>query len=44
MTFQVRMLLLTDTFDDYRAADSPNEVHIRWMNHHAVFVGGIEAD
>ena len=44
MTFQVGVLLLADTFDDDCAADGPDEVHVRRMNHHAVLVGGVEAD
>ena len=44
MTFQVCMLLLADTLDNDGAANRPNEVHVRWVNHHAIFVGGVKAD
>ena len=44
VTFQVGMLLLADTLDNDGAANRPNEVHVRWMNHHAILVGGVKAN
>ena len=43
MPFQVRVLLLLDALNNDSSANRPNEVHIRGMDHHAVFVRRIEA-
>ena len=44
MSLKVGMLFLTDALDDYGSAYGPNEMHVRRVNHHAILIGGVEAN
>ena len=44
MAFQVCVRVIVDRLDDNCASLGPHEMHVRWVDDHAVFVRGIEAN
>jgi len=42
--FQIRIHFLLDALDHYCAANSPNKVHVRGMDHHAIPIRRIETN